>query len=157
MNASEIDVRREPITTIASEALIRALNTELLGRYPEADTKTHFRLDADEVAAGRGVFLVAYSGGEPIACGAIRLLDPETAEVKRMYVAPAARGAGLGRRLLAELEAEARTLGAKSVVLETGVRQPEAIALYVNAGYSKKGPFGEYDDHPLSLFFGKVL
>ena len=73
--------------------MIEALNGELSGRYPEAGAN-HFRLDAGEVADGRGAFLVAYAGSQPVACGAIRRLDAGTAEIKRMYVAPpsAARG-----------------------------------------------------------------
>jgi GNAT superfamily N-acetyltransferase len=155
--AANIDVRSEPIASAVPQSMIRALNAELSALYPEDGTPSHFRLDEDEVAPGRGVFLVAYADGEPRACGAIRLLDPRTAEVKRMYVAPDARGLGLGRRVLAELEAEARRLGARTVVLETGVRQPEAIAMYEKAGYSKIAAFGEYVEHPLSLFFGKGL
>jgi putative acetyltransferase len=76
----EIEIRREAITSSAAERLILALNAELSALYPEPGAN-HFRLDAAEVAPGRGAFLVAYQNGRPLACGAIRLLSPETAEV----------------------------------------------------------------------------
>ncbi len=85
VDAHDIEVRRETLTSDAATALILALNAELIARYPEDRTADHFELHADEVAPGRGVFLVAYAGGRPVACGAIRLLDAHTAEVKRMY------------------------------------------------------------------------
>ncbi|HET8679805.1 MAG TPA: GNAT family N-acetyltransferase [bacterium] len=157
INAQEIEFRREALTSVIATALILALNAELIARYPEDRTADHFELDADEVAPGRGVFLVAYAGSRPLACGAIRLLDADTAEVKRMYVEPGARGYGLGRRLLRALEAEAQLLGARRIVLETGPRQPEAIALYLRAGFSKIAAFGEYANSPLSVFMGKDL
>lgn len=157
INVQEIEIRQEALASRAATELILALNTELIARYPEDRSADHFRLDADEVAPGRGVFLVAYAGDRPLACGAIRLVDADTADVKRMYVAPNAREQGLGRRLLTTLEAEAQMLGAKRIVLETGPRQPEAIALYLRAGYSRTTAFGEYVNSPLSVFMGKDL
>jgi putative acetyltransferase len=152
----EIVIRHEAITSLAAIELIRALNAELSERYPEPGA-THFRLDAEEVAPGRGAFLVAYRGHTPVACGAIRLLKPGTAEVKRMYVAPASRGNRLGRRILDALEEEARRLGARELVLETGDRQAEALALYARAGFSRAEPFGEYEQSPLSVCMRKAL
>src|SRR5690606_12365017 len=96
---------------------------------------THFRLDPDEVAPGRGAFLVAWLDGAPVGCGAVRRIDGDTAEIKRMYVAPTLRDRGIGRVLLAGLEAAARELGVRRLVLETGVRQHAAIALYARAGF----------------------
>jgi GNAT superfamily N-acetyltransferase len=155
IDEGRIRIRREPITSPLAEGLILALNRELLGRYPEDDTDMHFRLDPEEVEAGKGTFLVAFAGGEPVGCGAIRMLSAEIAEIKRMYVSPAARGRGVGFRLLDALETEARALGADRVLLETGPRQPEAIALYSRAGYVETGAFGEYQTHPLSVFMEK--
>jgi GNAT superfamily N-acetyltransferase len=155
-NATEIVIRPEAITSFAATELIRALNAELSERYPEPGAN-HFRLDAEEVAPGRGAFLVAFRGHAPVACGAIRLLKPGTAEVKRMYVAPASRGARLGRRILDALEEEARRLGARELVLETGERQAEALALYARAGFSRIEPFGEYETSPLSVCMRKAL
>jgi GNAT superfamily N-acetyltransferase len=154
---SPIELRREAITSEVAQALIGALNAELRGRYPEDGTACHFRLDPDEVAPGRGVFLVMYAAAKPLGCGGLRMLDRATAEIKRMYIEPGVRGQGLGRRLLAALEAEARSLGATRVLLETGPRQPEAIALYTRAGFAAMPAFGEYVTHPLSVFMGKEL
>src|SRR6185436_14398416 len=114
-----IDVRREARDSPVALRLITALNAELAAEYNDA-TANHFRLDPDEVAPDRGAFLVAWSGSEAIGCGAIRRLDDRSAEIKRMYVAADQRGRGLGRHILAALEAEARRLGVRRVVLETG-------------------------------------
>src|SRR5262249_58254986 len=123
-----------------ASTLISALNAELSALYPEPGA-THFRLDPDEVGPGRGAFLVAYADGAPIGCAAVRLLDDRDAELKRMYVAPSARGRGVGRALLAALESEARALGARRLVLETGTRQAAALALYRRAGFVAIPPY----------------
>lgn len=153
MNESDtrpkIEIRQENLASPVAEALIRALNAELSRIYPE-EGATHFRLDPDEVAEGRGAFLVAYAEGSPVACGAIRRLDADTAEIKRMYVAPGTRGRGIGRAILAALEAEGRRLDVGRIVLETGVRQTEALALYARAGFERIPPFGEYIHSPLT-------
>jgi len=152
----DVDVRREDITSPAAGALIAALNAELSERYPE-EGANHFRLDADEVAEGRGAFVVARVGGQPAGCGAIRRIDADTGEIKRMYVAPALRGRGIGARVLATLEAEARRLRLSRIVLETGARQPDALGLYRRAGYGEIAAFGEYVGSPLSVCMGKRL
>jgi ribosomal protein S18 acetylase RimI-like enzyme len=81
----------------------------------------------------------------------------EAAEIKRMYVVPAARRTGLARRMLEHLEATARQAGADLMVLETGIEQPEAIALYRSAGYEPVTKFGHYAWSPKSRCFGKPL
>jgi GNAT superfamily N-acetyltransferase len=153
---SEIQVRREDIASSAATTLILALNAELTREY-EDPSANHFRLDADEVAEGRGAFFVAYQGGRPVGCGAIRRLDPDTVEVKRMYVDPTLRSLGIGRKVLDALEIEARALGAKRVILETGTRQHAAIALYSRAGFSRIPAFGEYLGSAWSVCMGKDL
>ena len=145
--SSAIAVARVDITSAAAQSLIAALNAELAAQYPEPGA-THFRLDADEVAEGRGAFLVASIEGRPVGCGAVRRLEGRTGEIKRMYVAPQERGRGVGRAILDALEAEARRLGLTRLVLETGVRQREAIALYERAGFGHIAPFGEYVASP---------
>ncbi len=79
------------------------------------------------------------------------------AEVKRMFVAPAAQRRGLARRMLAHLEHSAAGTGVRAMVLETGIAQPEAIALYTSSGYEPIAGFGHYRDSPLSRCFAKVL
>jgi putative acetyltransferase len=93
-----------------------------------------------------------------VGCGALRLLDADTAELKRMYVCPEARGQGIGRRLLGALEAEARAFGVRRLVLETGVRQAAAMALYQATGFRPIPLFGEYRLSPdTSVCLGKDL
>jgi GNAT superfamily N-acetyltransferase len=87
----------------------------------------------------------------------VRRIDESTAEIKRMYVRPAARGRRVGRQILAVLEAEAQRLGVRSLVLETGPRQPEAIALYEHAGYRHIPLFGEYVGSEFSVCMAKEL
>jgi GNAT superfamily N-acetyltransferase len=98
--------------------------------------------------------------GTPIGCGALRALEPGTAEVKRMYVVPAARGRGVSRLVLAGLEDEALARGWTTLRLETGPRQPEAVGLYTGAGYHPVSAFGHYVGDPdavHSLFFARDL
>ena len=143
MASETIAIARADLTAEVSRALVNCLNDELRGLYPEAGA-THFQLEPEQVTGGRGAFLVVYCEETPVGCGALRLLDAETAELKRMYVAPAVRGTGLGRRLVTALEAEARALGVRRLVLETGVRQQAAIALYRATGFRPIPLYGEY-------------
>jgi GNAT superfamily N-acetyltransferase len=158
-SSSTVEVRREDFLSPSVERLITALNRELDDRYPE-EGANHFDLDAEEVADGRGAFLVAFLANEPIGCGAVRRISPTVYEIKRMYVAPSARNRGVGRRILNELESVARALGAARLVLETGVRQPEALALYTRAGFTTIPLFGSYagTPHPeLSVCMAKEM
>ncbi|HYO35249.1 MAG TPA: GNAT family N-acetyltransferase [Geodermatophilus sp.] len=112
-------------------------------------------------AADVSVVLVARDGdGTAVGCGALRALGGGAAEVKRMYVVPAARGRGVSTLLLAGLEAAARDRGWTTLRLETGPRQPEAIALYERAGYRAIPAFGTYVEAPdagCSLYYERVL
>jgi GNAT superfamily N-acetyltransferase len=112
-------------------------------------------------AADVSLVLVARDDdGTALGCGVLRVLADGVAEVKRMYVVPTARGRGVGRTLLADLEDAARDLGWTTLRLETGPRQPEAVALYMRAGYRPIAAFGSYVDAPDaedSLFFERVL
>ncbi len=90
-------------------------------------------------------------------CGAIRLIDSETAEVKRMYVEPNQRGKGVGRAVLAKLEAAAAQLGARRLVLETGTHSPDALGLYRRAGFTQIDCWGEYATSPTSVCLEKKL
>ena len=112
-------------------------------------------------AADVSVVLVARDDdGTALGCGALRVLADGVAEVKRMYVVPAARGRGVSRAVLAALEAAARERGWTTLRLETGPLQPEAIGLYSSAGYRAIAAFGAYIGDPDaegSLFFERVL
>ncbi len=140
--------------------LIAALHQEYVCRYGSDDATP---MEVSEFVAPRGTFVVGYLDGAAIACGGWRSHDPGPefaegdAEIKRMYVVPVARGRGLSRVLLAELERRAAAAGRRRLVLETGIRLPEAIGLYVSSGYSEIPRFGVYRDDPLSRCFGKLL
>jgi GNAT superfamily N-acetyltransferase len=146
----EIVVAREPLSSDDARALIAALDAELTALYPEPGS-TFLRLDEADA------FVIARRTGTPVGCGAMRMLEAGTAEIKRMYVAHDARGAGVGACLLSALESEARALGATRIVLETGPRQPAALGLYRRAGYVEIPPFGEYVGSPLSVCMEKKL
>ena len=146
----------EPLASPDVQALIARLDAEITERYPNPEDN-FFELAEEQVDGCHGVLLVARVDGKPVGCGALRRLDPATGEIKRMYVAPSARGGGVGARILAELERHARALGMRRLLLETGERQVEAVRLYQRAGFTRVPCFGEYANAPLSLCMGKDL
>lgn len=101
--------------------------------------------------------VVAYEDGAPVGCGAIKHYSEDTMEVKRMYVPPEHRGRGIASKVLKELESWARALRYKKCILETGEKQPEAIALYHRNQYGVIPNFGQYADVPTSVCFEKLL
>jgi GNAT superfamily N-acetyltransferase len=106
------------------------------------------------------VVLARDDDGAPLGCGALRELGDGVAEVKRMYVVPAARGRGVSKAVLAALEDAARERGWTTLRLETGPLQPEAVGLYTGAGYRPIGAFGAYvgdADAEDSLFLARAL
>jgi GNAT superfamily N-acetyltransferase len=135
-------------------ALVDALLDDLRARYEAEDPD---RPDPSELTPPRGVFLVAWFDDAPVGCGGVRAHAGDVGELKRMYVKPPNRRAGIARAVLAELEARARGLGYTRLRLETGVRQPEAIGLYRAAGYEPIAPYGIYRDEPLSRCFEKRI
>jgi GNAT superfamily N-acetyltransferase len=133
--------------------LIAEVQQEYVVRYGEEDGTP---VDPAEFAPPKGMFLVAYVDGMPAACGGWRAHETDV-ELKRMYVSPAFRGRGLARAVLAELERTAVEAGFRRVILETGQRQPEAIALYASAGYEPVPKFGYYADAPEAVHLGKEV
>jgi putative acetyltransferase len=99
--------------------------------------------------------VVAYQDKEPIGCGAIKRYDDQTAEVKRMFVKPEFRGFGIATKILSALEEWASELGYQYCVLETGQKQPEAIALYKKRGYQIIQNYGQYIGVENSVCMGK--
>ena len=136
-------------------ALIAELTGELSARYDDDGGASSFT--PDDALVPSSAFLVARVDGQPVGCGAIRPLDSATAEVKRMYVSPKARGRGVGRQILRDLESRARQLGYALLPLETGLKQPEAIGLYESEGYVRVECYGKYSGNPLSVCFEKRL
>lgn len=159
--SAELLIERLPITHPDAQLLVEEVQQEYVARYGGRDRSP---LAASELEPPSGAFYVAYRGGAPVATGAWRFRDDVSrldsarpAEIKRMYVAPAARRQGLARRMLEHLEGAARAAGADAMILETGTAQPEAIALYVAAGYEPVEPFGLYRDSPRNRCYGRRL
>lgn len=139
-----------------ARSLVDALDAELSQLY-RPDQRFGPNLKPEHLDDGRGVFLIARDGAEAVACGAIRVLDQDTAEVKRMYSKPGRRGQGAGRAILDGLEARARQMGIRRLVLETGIHQQAAIALYRKAGFEPVDCWGEYLTSETSVCFAKDL
>src|SRR5258708_35080074 len=129
-----ITVAPEQFDSPDAGRLIQALDAHLASRYT-AEQRFGPNLKPAQVAPGLGTFVMARLDGRPVGCGAVRLLDPTTVEVKRMFVEPEMRGRGVAKQILAHLEGAGRELGARRAVLETGGDQDEAIGLYRRAGY----------------------
>jgi putative acetyltransferase len=151
-----LSISAEPFDSLDAQRLIAALDAGLAELYPP-EQRFGPNLKAQHLADGRGTFLVARDAGRAVGCGAIRLTDGITAEVKRMYVEPDQRGRGVGRAVLARLEAAATELGARRLVLETGTHSPDAIALYRRAGFMTIDCWGEYATSPTSVCMGKTI
>jgi GNAT superfamily N-acetyltransferase len=134
-------------------ALIAEVQQEYVVRYGDEDMTP---VDPAQFAPPQGLFLVCYVDDVPAACGGWRAHETDV-ELKRMYVTPAFRGRGLARAVLAELERTAVDAGFGRLILETGTKQPEAIALYLSAGYAEVPRFGYYAEAPEAVHLGKVL
>ena len=151
------EIRLLPFTAPESRALVTDLLADLGARYDSSGDDTP--VDASEFDPPDGAFLVAFLDGEPVGCAGWRSHgdDGETAELKRMYTAPAGRRRGVARAVLRAVEDNARDQGRKRLILECGSKQPEAIAFYQANGYERIPDFGYYKDHPGVLSFGRVL
>jgi putative acetyltransferase len=134
---------------VAVRALVAELDQYQQALYPP---ESNHLVPVDALRGPNVVFLVAHFGTKLVGCGALVDRAGEYAEIKRMYVRPSCRGAGVGRAILDGLAAQARSRGLRHLRLETGIAQPEARALYERAGFRPRGPFGEYREDPLSLF-----
>jgi GNAT superfamily N-acetyltransferase len=158
---AELRVEQVPITHPDALLLIDELQAEYRIRYGGPDRTP---LQPAYFEPPDGAFYVGYRDDTPVTMGGWRfrpdverLGSTRAAEIKRMYVAAAARRGGLARLMLAHLEATARTAGADVMILETGTAQPEAMALYESAGYEPVDSFGYYRDEPLNRCYGRVL
>ena len=151
-----MEIQGEPYGSAISRPLTDALKLELLGRNDGVDGFGDEPPPSD-FEPPEGAFLVAMLDGRPIGCGGVCRYDEETAELRRMYVVPDARGNGVSRRILAALEAEARSLGYRALRLETGELQHEAIGLYTTAGFTPIARYGPYVDDARSRCFEKEI
>lgn len=158
MKPTEVRVERQAPDGRQAVRLIGRLSAELARRYEgdAGDGTAGFHADEAVPEAG-GAFLIAYAGAMAAGCVALRRYADHTAEIKRLYVRPELRGRGIARALVAAIEAEARALGYRGVQLETGLRQPESMALYETCGYHRIPGYGMYQDHPLCVCYAKSL
>lgn len=143
-------------TQPVGQALIAALSAELGAMY--GDDGAGGFVPADVMIPG-AAFVVAWLDETAVGCGALRPLadDATVAEIKRMYVHPAARGRGVSRQILAKLESLAREYGYRAAQLETGTLQQAAIGLYESSGYVRIPCYGAYADDPHSVCYRKEL
>jgi GNAT superfamily N-acetyltransferase len=151
-----IEVRSEAADSLVAVRLVEAMVTEMEELYDlRAGTGLGLSAPPADFSPPGGAFLVVYEDGKPVAGGGVKRDEDGIAEIKRMYVAPGARGRGLGRQLLEALEEEARSLGYARIRLDAGARQPEARAMYERAGYHA---VDDYNGNPQASFWGeKVL
>lgn len=161
-DVSDLEIRQTRYGAPAAQALIAELMADLVQRYGSGDENP---VESVEFDPPEGAFLVAFQSGEPIACSGWRTLahfsdsgvTEDVAEIKRMYVVPAARGTGVAGAILGAVEESARNAGMRRVVLETGLAQPEAIRFYEKAGYDRIANYGYYKDYPDCVSFGRDL
>ena len=144
LTASLVEIAVEDPTSTDARWCIGQYFEELNRRFDAGfDPTVGISADPDELTPPAGELLVARLRGRPIGCGALKFHGRAPAELKRMWVAPAARGLGLGRRLLRTLERHAADAGARSIHLETNRTLVEAIRLYRTAGYREVAPFND--------------
>ncbi|MFI9009380.1 GNAT family N-acetyltransferase [Actinosynnema sp. NPDC053489] len=150
-------VQPEPVDSPVAVAVIRTYLTDIIGRYygrPATPAEVD-RAIADDPTDDLVAFFVGRRGGAVRGCVGFRLVDRETAEMKRMFVDPAARGTGGGAALLAAVEEAAVSFGASAIRLDTRTDLVEARALYAKHGYREVSPFN--DDRYAEHWFEKRL
>ncbi len=152
--APVIEFRRAAVDAGPGGELVAAMRAEIAAIYAglDLDGPQMPRAGAAELGPPGGTFLVGIRDGEPVCCGGVKRLDDRACEIKRMYVAPQARGQGVARRLLGALEAAARELGYAIARLDTGPDQPYARALYESAGYVE---IENFNDNPVATYFAE--
>jgi putative acetyltransferase len=151
-----VAIAPEPFDSDDARRLVGALDAELSLLY-EPEQRFGPNLKAAHLSPGQGTFLVARTDGKAVGCGALRRLDVTTGEVKRMYVEPDLRGRGIAKQILDRIESAAAELGIHRLVLETGIHQEDAIALYTRAGFRAIPCWGEYAGSPTSVCLEKVI
>lgn len=151
----DITVRAEAADSLIAVRLVEAMVAEMEQLYSlPPGTGLGTPAPPSDFTPPTGAFLVIYANGKPVAGGGVKRDDDGVAEIKRMYVVPDARGQGLGRRLLEELEQVARDLGYARIRLDTGDRQPHAQAMYERAGYR---PIEDYNDNSQASYWGEKI
>jgi putative acetyltransferase len=152
-----LSIERVWLDNVDVQLLISQLNSDLYSRYPEPGALI-FSLETADIVDGVGALMMADLDGEPVGCGAFRVMDdvPGSAEIKRMYVALAGRGKKIGSALLAELERMGADFGFRRFALESGPRQPEAQRMFEAAGYVVCEPWGPFIGKEFSICMEKL-
>lgn len=145
-----LQARRVPATDPAATAMVRAMVDNLQRIY--GSIRDAAPVSVEDMAPPHGGYVLLSADGRDVAGGGFKRLDPETCEIKRMFVVPEARSRGVARRLLAEIEAAARAAGYRRARLDTGAEQPHAEALYRSAGYRD---IPDYNDNHLAAYWGE--
>lgn len=148
-----VQVRSTPWDDPAGVQLRTAQRAEVDERYGRPDSEPGPAPTAESVR----VFVVAFLGEKPVGCGALRQIDAEHGEIKRMYVTPEQRGSGVSTAVLRELERLARSYGWQRLVLETGEAQPDAIRFYTREGFTPIPCWGYYAESADSRCYGKSI
>lgn len=148
----DVQIAVEPATSEEAAELLRERDAYFADLYVLEDRNAR----PVDLAQDALVFLTVRRAGRLAGCGAL-VQGPEFGELKRFFLRAEFRGQGLGRRLVQAVEAEARRRGLSRLMLETGVIQPDAIALYRGQGFVERGPFGSYVQDPLSVFMEKSI
>jgi putative acetyltransferase len=156
MQSTSVVVQPEASDAPEVPALFKAMYDDLVALY-EADGEPEGTMSLIDFEALDGVFVMARIDGTAVGCGGIRRFDAESAEVKRVFVSQSARGQGISRKIMLELESQARALGYRRLVLETGAKQIAAVNLYESMGYTRMSNFSEYADDPMSRCYEKLL
>jgi len=153
-DGATLRLRAVPYDDPVAQHLVERVQQEYVVRYGGRDEAV---VEPADFAPPSGVFLVAEVDGVAAGCGAWRLLASGEVEIKRVYVEPAHRRRGLAQRIMAALEDGAAHAGHRSVVLNTGQEQPEALVLYDRLGYRPVPGYGVYADAPDAVFLGREL
>ena len=141
---AKVEIAAELATGAAAQYCLSEYYRELADRFDGGfDPELSILPSLDEYAPPSGIFLVARLNGQPVGCGGLKPISADAASLKRMWIAPDARGRGLARRLLGELEDKARLLGYSVVRLETNKTLVEAQRLYRSSGYCEVPPFND--------------
>ena len=149
LHQDDLTLTVEPPDSAVSIALQQAFFADIASRYPGWEPDASQPVDPAELTPPTGVWLVAYLADKAVGCGGLQALDRDTAEIRRIFLAQSARGRGIGRTLLAELERHAQQLGYRRVRLTTGDQQAEALRLFQTGGYVEVPPFttGAFTTH----------
>jgi putative acetyltransferase len=140
--------------TADARTLIAELDAYLIPLYPIED---HYGYSIEKLLDEAVAFFVIRHEGIAAGCGGIKFFGTDYGEIKRMYVRPAFRGLGLGRRMLDHLTGYALHRGVHVLRLETGIYQPEAKHLYEQYGFQRIPPFGDYAEGSFHLFYEKQI